>query len=152
MNALSLELKDADTDPVADVNKALEELKATLETKAANDNKLVERLDRIEAKINRPNQPANDNQPGLETKALSKFLRNGASALDDLERKTLNLGTNTAGGYVVSPEYGKTVIEKLRQYSPLRGLASALTIGTTEIYIPTLETDADGEGWVTETG
>lgn len=155
MNApQSLELKDADADPVAEVNKALAELKTTLETKAANDNKLSERLDRIEAKLNRPNNaPANDNVDSkLETKALNKFLRGGIGALDDLEKKTLNLGTNTAGGYVVSPEYAKTVIEKLRQYSPLRGLASGMTIGTTEVYIPTLETDADGEGWVTETG
>ncbi|WP_314945893.1 phage major capsid protein [Bradyrhizobium cosmicum] len=155
--ANELEFKDTGEadDPTAELAKQLAELKTALETKAANDNaKLIERLDRIEAKANRPTnrQAANDNEPGLETKALSKFLRSGVSALDDLERKTLNLGTNTAGGYVVSPEYGKTVIEKLRQYSPLRGLASAMTIGATEVYIPTLETDADGEGWVTETG
>ncbi|WFU76591.1 phage major capsid protein [Bradyrhizobium sp. CB2312] len=153
--ANALEFKDSgEGDPIADVAKELAELKVALETKAANDNsKLTERLDRLEAKLNRPNnRPANDNEPGLETKALNKFLRNGVGALDDLERKTLNLGTNTAGGYVVTPEYGKTVLEKLRRYSPLRGLASAMTIGTTEVYIPTLETDADGEGWVTETG
>lgn len=153
----ALEFKDTGEadDPIASVAKELAELKAALETKAANDNtKLTERLDRIEAKVNRPGSKSavNDNEPGLETKALNKFLRNGLGALDDLERKTLNLGTNTAGGYVVTPEYGKTVLEKLRRYSPLRGLASAMTIGKTEIYIPTLETDADGEGWVTETG
>ncbi|QOZ76721.1 phage major capsid protein [Bradyrhizobium sp. CCBAU 53351] len=154
--AHALEFKDTGEadDPIASVAKELADLKAALETKAANDNtKLTERLDRIEAKVNRPgNRAANDNEPGLETKALNKYLRGGAGALDDLERKTLNLGTTTAGGYVVSPEYGKSVLEKVRQYSPLRGLASAMTIGTTEVYIPTLETDADGEGWVTETG
>lgn len=159
-SALPYEFKDDNADdPATIVTKALEGFQTKLddrlkaiETKAANDNKLGDRLDRIEAKLNRPGTPANDNEPKLETKALSKFLRNGIGALDDLERKTLNLGTNTAGGYVVSPEYAKTVIEKLRQYSPLRGLASGMTIGTTEVYIPTLESDADGEGWVTETG
>jgi len=154
MNTLSLELKDADTDPVAELNKALAELKSSIETKAANDNKLGERLDKIEAKLNRPNgsqQHANDNEPKIETKALNGFLRNGAQSLDELERKTLNLGTTTAGGYVVAPEYSTKVIEGLTQFSPLRSLASVMQIGTTETYIPILTAGTDG-GWVAETG
>lgn len=161
--SLALELKDGDeANPAEIVTKALDELKTSvdarlkdIETKAANDSKLADRLDKLEAKANRPGagiRHDNDNDAKLETKALNKFLKGGVSSLDDLERKTLNLGTTTAGGYVVSPEYSKTVLEKLRQFSPLRGLASAMSIGTTEVYIPTLESDADGEGWVTETG
>lgn len=163
MNLNALELKDAgETDPVELVTKSLNEFQTAfdarlkeIETKSANDNKLADRLDKLEAKANRPGagqRHDNDNDAKLETKALNKFLKGGVSSLDDLERKTLNLGTTTAGGYVVSPEYSKTVIEKLRQYSPLRDLASVMSIGTTEVYIPTLESDADGEGWVTETG
>lgn len=161
MNSHALELKDAgvNDDPANIVTKALEgfqtafddRLKA-IETKTANDNKLVDRLDRIEAKLNRPGKTANnDNEPKLETKALNGFLRNGVQSLDDLERKTLNLGTTTAGGYVVAPEYSTSIIEKLTQFSPLRGLASVMTIGGTEIYIPTLTGNIAG-GWVTETG
>jgi HK97 family phage major capsid protein len=160
---LNIELKDDNVDPAEVVTKALDDFQASvdarlkdLEIKTANDNKLADRLDKLEAKANRPGagiRHDNDNvDAALETKTLSKFLKNGASSLDDLERKTLNLGTTTAGGYVVSPEYSKTVLEKLRQYSPVRGLASIMSIGTTEVYIPTLESDADGEGWVTETG
>ena len=106
----------------------------SLETKSgANDNtKLVERLDRIEAKVNRPGTKAsNDNEPQVETKALNKFLHAGVQSLDDLERKTLNLGTTTAGGYVVAPEYSTKIVEGLTQFSPLRGLASSMTIGGT---------------------
>jgi HK97 family phage major capsid protein len=160
--AFNIELKDDNADPAEVVTKALNEFQASvdarlkdIETKSANDNKLAERLDKIEAKMNRPGagiRHGNDNDAKLEIKALNKFLKGGKSVLDDLELKTLNLGTNTAGGYVVSPEYSKTVIEKLRQFSPLRGLASAMSIGTTEVHIPTLESDANGEGWVTETG
>lgn len=162
---LNIELKDDNGDPAEVVTKALDDFKSSvdarlkdIETKsaAANDNsKIVDRLDKLEAKANRPGagqRHDNDNDAKLETKALNKFLKGGVSSLDDLERKTLNLGTTTAGGYVVSPEYSKTVLEKLRQFSPLRGLASVMSINTTEVYIPTLESDADGEGWVTETG
>lgn len=158
----ALELKDTgdDLDPVAVVTKSLNDFQVAVEDRVkaietkANDNVLKDRVDKIEAKLNRPGieTKSGSGDADLETKALNKFLREGASGLDDLERKTLNLGTPAAGGYVVVPEYAKSVLEKLRQYSPLRGLASTMTIGTTEVYIPTLETDADGEGWVTETG
>lgn len=154
---LAIELKDdGDVDPSEVVTKALSDLNKTVEDRLkAVETKSQERLDKIEAKLNRPAiiKADNDNTNAtVETKALNKALREGVSTLDDVERKTLNLGGPSAGGYLVSPEYSKAVIEKLRQYSPLRGLASAMTIGTTEVYIPTLETDADGEGWVTETG
>ncbi len=59
--ALPLELKDDNADPAAIVTKALEGFQSTfddrlkaIETKTANDNKLGDRLDRIEAKLNRP--------------------------------------------------------------------------------------------------
>lgn len=155
-----LELKDDNADdPAAIVTKALEGFQTAiddrlkpLETKAANDNKLGDRLDRIEAKLNRPGTPANDNEPQkLETKALNTFLRGGVTALDDIERKTLNAGTPASGGYVVAPEYSNAIIEKLVQFSPLRGLAHSMTIGGSEVYIPVLDTDIAG-GWVTETG
>lgn len=154
-----LELKDDNADdPAAIVTKALEGFQATIddrlkaiETKAANDNKLGDRLDRIEAKLNRPGTPANDNEPKVETKALNTFLRGGVTALDDIEKKTLNAGTPASGGYVVAPEYSNAIIEKLVQFSPLRGLADSMTIGGSEVYIPVLDTDIAG-GWVTETG
>ena len=154
-----LELKgDIDGDPSELVTKALADLQSSiegrlkaLETKS-DTTKLVERLDKIEAKSNRPAAGDNDNAAdGIETKALNGFLRNGVAALDDVERKTLNLGTTTAGGYVVAPEYSTKIIEKLNQFSPLRSLASVMTIGGTEVYIPTL-TDNIAGGWVTETG
>ncbi len=152
----NLELKEAASEgdqSLEVVNKALSELKEAVETKAANDNKLADRLDRIEAKLNRPGVgiAANDNDPKIETKALNAYLRGGVASLDDIERKTLNLGTATAGGYVTAPEYSTRIIEGITQFSPLRGLASVMTIGGTEIYIPTLTGNADG-GWVTENG
>ncbi|WFU69447.1 phage major capsid protein [Bradyrhizobium sp. CB2312] len=153
--AHALEFKDTGDadDPIADVAKQLADLRTTLETKAANDNRLTERLDRIEAKINRPGNKsaANDNEPQVETKALNSFLRGGLQSLDDVEKKTLNLGTTTAGGFVVAPDYSTRVIEGLTQFSPLRSLANVMSIGTTETYIPILTSGTDG-GWVTETG
>jgi HK97 family phage major capsid protein len=159
--AFNIELKDDNADPAEVVTKALNEFQASvdarlkdIETKAANDNKLAERLDKLEAKANRPGagiRHDNDNDAKLETKAFNSFLRGGVASLDDIEKKTLNAGTPASGGYVVAPEYSSKIIEKLVQFSPLRGLASVMTIGGSEVYIPVLDTGIAG-GWVTETG
>jgi HK97 family phage major capsid protein len=159
--AFNIELKDDNADPAEVVTKALNEFQASvdarlkdIETKAANDNKLAERLDKLEAKANRPGagiRHDNDNDAKLETKAFNSFLRGGVASLDEIEKKTLNAGTPASGGYVVAPEYSSKIIEKLVQFSPLRGLASVMTIGGSEVYIPVLDTGIAG-GWVTETG
>lgn len=110
---------------------------------------VTKRLDAIEAKANRM-AADNDNQddPDVETKALNQFLRTGQV---DAELKTLVVGTPASGGYTVAPEYATNIIKKLVELSPMRRLASVMSIGTSKIYIPTLDTDAAG-GWVTETG
>lgn len=85
-----------------------------IETKSANDNKLAERLDKIEAKMNRPGvgqRHDNDNDAKLETKAFNSFLRGGVASLDDIEKKTINAGSPASGGYVVAPEYSTRIIE-----------------------------------------
>lgn len=157
------EFKEApEVDPAAVVTAALGEFQTKfdarlkdIETKAAaNDNsKIADRLDKLEAKASRPGFAANDNNAdaALETKAFNGFLRGGVASLDDIEKKTLNAGTPASGGYVVAPEYSTKIIEKLVQFSPLRGLASSMTIGGNDVYIPTLDGNIAG-GWVTETG
>ncbi|MCO5129234.1 MAG: phage major capsid protein [Xanthobacteraceae bacterium] len=133
---------------------ALDSTVKAVETKATDALKpLVERLDKIEAKQGRPGSAVEtkDEAIALEAKALNSFFRGGAGALDDVEKKTLNLGTGSAGGYVTAPEYSKVIIEKLLQYSPLRSVASVMSIGSSKVYLPILNTRLSG-GWVTETG
>ncbi|MCM5691436.1 phage major capsid protein [Sinorhizobium meliloti] len=110
---------------------------------------LTARLDAIEAKAQRL-EGANDNEPGaeVETKALNQWLRNGQV---DADLKTLVVGTPASGGYTVAPEYSANIVKKLVQLSPMRSIASVMSIGTSKVFIPTLATDASG-GWVTETG
>lgn len=147
----ALEFKDigeAD-DPIADVAKELAELKAALETKAANDNtKLTDRINALEAKMNRPgSRAANDNEPNLETKAFESFLRGGADKLDDLERKTLTLAGNQA---ITPPEFGKEVIKLLRQFSPIRQYARVVTVGSSSVKYPR-RTGSTAATWVDDT-
>ncbi len=154
---LNLELKEADADPAEVVTKALNEFQTSVDAKltgASNDNqKLADRLDKLEAKAARPGIASNDNIPGIETKALNKYIRSGVTSLDDVEKKTLNVGTDASGGYVVAPEYSKKIVEKLVQFSPMRAVAgsSAMNINTNIVKIPVLASGISG-AWVSETG
>ena len=154
-----VEFKGADgDDPVEIVTKSLEDLQKsfdermkTVETKS-DTTKIDERLKKLETKANRPVGEGREEKPDdVEKKALSTFLRSGPHALDEVEKKTLNLGTNPQGGYVVAPEFSTRVLQTISEQSPMRSIANIMSIGTTEVYIPKLATNVQ-PGWVTETG
>lgn len=154
----ALETKNAielpEEDGINEVKTALEALTADVKKQTAPVADLIKRLDGIEAKLSRPNintKADKDEAKELEAKALNSFLRNGAGALNEAERKTLNVGTNSAGGYVTAPEFSTTIVNKLTQISPVRSVASVMTIGAGKVFIPTGNADLAG-GWVTETG
>ena len=154
----TLETKSATELPAEDganeVKAALDALTNDVNEKTKPVADIVKRLDGIEAKLNRPNintKTNTDEAKEIEAKAFNNFLRNGAASLDDTEKKTLNIGTGTAGGYVTAPEFSTVVRDKLVQFSPMRSVASVMSIGSSKVYIPT-GTAALSPGWVTETG
>lgn len=148
-HTMALETKSATTEAPDEIKTALDALTADVNTKTAPVADLVKRLDGIEAKLNRPNLGSNaEPEPDLEAKALGQYLRTGQV---DAELKTLVVGTPASGGYTVAPEYSTSIITKLVEMSPMRRLTSAMGIGTSKVFIPTLATDAAG-GWVTEVG
>jgi len=146
----ALETKSADNDAVAEVKQALAGLTDDIAKKTAPVADLASRLEEIEAKLARPNLggKAKTEEVDVEAKALNSWLKTGEV---DAETKALVAGTPSAGGYVTAPEYSSNIIKKVTELSPMRRLASVISIGAGEIYIPTLVSDAEG-GWVTETG
>jgi HK97 family phage major capsid protein len=162
-NPLKLETKSAQEDDpvklVEDLTKQFgnfrtkqDERLAEIEKKSV-DSKLTARLDQLEAKLNRPGAGGTETEADveLERKALNRFLREGPAALDEIEKKALNWGTPSAGGYVVAPEYSARVIEKITEFSPIRSLTTPISIGSSKIYFPVTASKVSG-GWVTETG
>src|SRR5258705_5636426 len=152
-----LEFKDAGVDgddPADIVKKALAGFQAAfddrlkvIETKAADDAKLKERLDRFEAKLNRPGHTGNmDEQIELERKSFDAFLRGGPDKMDDLERKSLVVTNNTA---MVPPEFGKEVLKLVRLFSPIRQYARVVTIGAAQVQYPR-RTGSTAATWVGE--
>ena len=73
----------------------------------------IDRLDRIEAAMKRVPTGGMEikDAPTPESKAFEKFMRFGKEALNDIEQKSLTVGSNTDGGYLVMPEYEREIIK-----------------------------------------
>ena len=105
----ALELKDDEGNPADMVTKACGELKESvdgrlklIETKSGDAAKLTDRLDKLEAKMNRPtndNKHDDNEKPGaIERKAFMSFLKNGREAMGADEIKSLITGDDPRGG------------------------------------------------------
>ena len=149
MTMHSLEFKDAGDEDggndAGEVSKALAEFKSALddrlnavETKSNDDDsKFKTRLDRMEAKLNRPGlETKGEDTAKLETKAFVNFARRGVERMDELEKKTLLVSTDTSGGYLAPPEFGSELIKLLIQHSPIRQYARVVQIGGSSVKYP----------------
>lgn len=125
------EVKEGEeADPVAIVSKSLDDLTKTVDDRLkaveakADTTKLVERLDKLEAKANRPNGgKAADPDREVERKALMSYLRHGPGAPAD-ELKALTVSSDPSGGYLAPIEMSAEFIRDLTTISPIRAVAS----------------------------
>ena len=69
---------------------------------------------------------------------------------DELELKALTVNSDPNGGYLTLPEFGGIIETYVYETSPLRRLASEITIGTDALEYVT-DNDQAGWGWVGET-
>ncbi|WP_457796642.1 phage major capsid protein [Methylocystis sp. S23] len=153
-----IELKSGDENDAADiVTKALEDFTATvnerfeaIEKKFENDNgdKLAARLEKIEAKLNRPGAPAiiahRDDNGKTEKKAFVDYARSG-----EIDRKALSVASN---GGVLIPEILLTeLLKNLVEISPVRSLARVTNVGVPVVQLPKRSAGPTA-AWVSETG
>ncbi|MFG1465963.1 phage major capsid protein [Xanthobacter sp. DSM 24535] len=137
----AIEFKGEGDDPAAVVTQALEAFKgevigrlerveaaqsATSGTPEPETKALGDRLDKIEAKLNRPGVVSADNLGSStpEQKAFDTFLRRGEALVPELERKALVVANDTAAGYLVAPEpLAAEILKKVELLSPVRQFA-----------------------------
>ncbi len=126
------------------------------ETKAMLD-KLTARLDQVEEKLQRPpakSGEGHEEKTGKETpeyKAFAKYVRQGKDALTIEEQKTLSVGDDTAGGYLVIPQIQNEIIRILTLISPIRSIARVVPISTAVLVFPKQTAVLSG-GWTSESG
>lgn len=139
--------KGEDEDPASIVTKALGDFSTEFEKKfddrfkalegKGTDPKLIERLDKIEAKTNRPGteDKTKDEQATAEKKAFGSYLRLG-NATPAEELKTLIVSSDPQGGYLAPTEMSTEFIRDLVEYSPIRGLATVRSTASPAVSYP----------------
>ena len=143
--------------------KELADLAAELKTLSTQTDADQKRIATLEAAIQRGGIAANgdgNEQKAKEkwNKAFNAFARKQASAplefhdfLDaSAEYKDLAVNSNPDGGYLVTPAYGPVIQGRVFETTPMRSLASTITIGTDRLILP-LDDDEASFGWVGET-
>ena len=117
-----------ETDIATIVTKAVEPITASAAALAA-------RLDKLEAKANRPAGPETK-ETDVERKAFANYLRFGREAPVD-ELKTLTVSSDPQGGYLAPAEMSTEFLKELVEFSPVRSVASIRSTGAPNVIYPT---------------
>lgn len=141
----------ADFDKLGDIKVGAEKaIKDSLEMKS--------RLDKIETVIRRgggASLKASDVSPeAMEfKKAMNSYLRRcDVRGLESLiEKKALSVGNDPSGGYLVTPDMSGRIVKRVFETSPMRTLASSLTISTDALE-GLNDTQDITAGWTSELG
>ncbi|WP_435007994.1 phage major capsid protein [Tundrisphaera lichenicola] len=144
-------------------------LKAAEEAFEAKTKALETELTQVKTALNRPSAVVET--PELKAKEISlkrkklfndfarhqddenkiyfdNFLKRNVT--DEAEFKAMSVNSEPNGGYLVVPEFGGVITTKVYESSPIRQLASVITIGT-DTYEVILDNDQNTSGWVGET-
>lgn len=158
--ARAVELKGDDETPVDIVTKAVAELTETVDGRLkaleekGGDDKLKDRLDKLEAKMNRPGAGEGDENKGqaeTELKAWVTYLRKGQQTADT-DLKALTVADDTQAGYLAPAEVSRDVIRDITEFSPIRQFASVRETAAPSVKYPvrTGITNARWEGEIEE--
>jgi HK97 family phage major capsid protein len=89
----------------------------------------------------------------MERRVFCKLLREGKSALSDVEIRALQIGPSSSGGYLVPVEFAKNIILKLKDEVFVRSRATVLPmINSDGIGNPALDTEPADATWTSEVG
>ena len=113
------------------------------------------RLDMIETSMTRPafgSSEMNMNHSDTEHKhAFSSYLRSGNEQnLSKIEQKALSAGSDVDGGYLLTRQTSKQIVQILEEISPMRQLASREQISTSSLDVIE-DYDKAQAGWTAET-
>lgn len=146
---------DLVTKALGDLSKTVDERLKAVETKAfdpAAFAKVIDRLDKVEAKSQRPGTDADkDTDAKIETKAFDTFVRRGREGLSADEAKSLRVSDDTAGGYLAPDAFQLELDRNVVLFSPVRSVARVLPTGSPAVLWPKRTGGMTGQ-WVGETG
>jgi HK97 family phage major capsid protein len=113
------------------------------------------RVDGLELVLNRPNFSASykdnvNSETITEHKnAFVNYIRKGVEGdLPHLEKKALSVTSDPDGGYLVTPQLSAQIAKTVFETSPMRQLASVVTVSTDSLDV-ILDNDTAGAAWAT---
>lgn len=140
------------------LKQAITETKSEFETRIADEaTKLVdlqEKVRNMEAASKRPasNVSEEDEIKKEYNAKFNEYLRTGRSqGLIDLQSKAMSTVNDPSGGFLVPVEYSNLIITRNFETSPIRQLATVITIGSKSVEMLIDDNEADAE-WMSEMG
>ncbi|ARQ75200.1 phage major capsid protein [Pseudomonas fragi] len=135
----------------------LEEEKGKLSGQVDTLNEKLSELDELKSSLEKE-LIALKRPDGTGTKAASEhktafmqFVRKGIeTGLGELQAKALQVGVESDGGFAVPEELDRSIIELLRDTSPMRQVCNQITVGSPD-YKRLVNLGGHGSGWVGET-
>jgi len=115
-----------------------------IDTKALNG--VLSRLDKLEAKANRPGAPAVVQGETTERKAFVEYLRSGSDTA-----KALTTASDTANHVLAPQDVASEFIRNLVEFSPIRAIADVRSTTSPTVIMPH-RTGITNAAWVGETG
>lgn len=125
---------------------------AAPETKEALD-RINARIDVLQAKLEKPDEKREEKADDeRQVKAFDSYIRLGDRMPGVAEElKSAYVGSDPAGGYKVPPDMSGRIIQKVWETTPMRQIASVVTITTDALEGP-IDRDEVTCGWVAERG
>lgn len=153
-------LKKSDVLTKEQIERINKEVTEKLEAIQKGHRELMERNKALEATLNRAEQGVEDSQLAKDRgEAFSAFMRNTEDGKRELEvidakmaeAKDMSTQVGPQGGYLVRPEFGDFVVQRIFETSPIRQLANVETIGARSLTL-LIDDDQAASGWVGEGG
>jgi len=117
--------------------------------------KIEERLDVVETKLNRPPAAAQaetkEEPEVIEFKTFFKWARKGFENLGPEEQKVMKISDDVAGGYLAPIQLQTRIIELLTEISPIRQISQVETISVSGVEFPKEGSDTVTAAWPDET-
>lgn len=122
----------------------------TLNGKLSELDELKSALEKELAEVKRPGI-AGGKAVSEHKAAFMQFIRKGKDdGLAELQQKALQTTVDADGGYAVPEELDRSILQLLRDESPMRQVCDQITVGTAD-YKKLVNLGGSGSGWVGET-
>lgn len=140
---------------VEEIQKTWKEYKDTIDrygTEAAEIKEKLEkmdnRLDELETKLQRPPAPGDVPKEHPEVKAFVNWMRKGSVSPEEM--KLLSTDVGPSGGFLLPAPVRDRIVEKLINISPIRSLSTVERITAGDTYEYLIENDVPSVGWTSE--